>query len=277
MKRMSSFTFTSILLLALQLVSCAESKKESQEIRTVERPSGFFRSTHFSEEELKAQATNLWKTGKTISAAEAEKCYLQETHRPQIQIYCMLLWSVRSELNSNLSKILSERSTENSSWAIAAFLQKEAVINMDLPRLTQTLNLLQEQPLSLLVAALEERYLRDSSRATSESKEVMRTIKSIFLKNSDDLVPYLRITWILDRAEFQRILQNVCHLKTTGTSSWYCWKMLSFRPTDTIMLKELRAIFRSYFPFHWGDPNWKNFQSIFPKTAKNTRRVLEEK
>ncbi len=266
-----------LLLGTLQLSACAKPNGISKESPSMEKSSGFHQSNVFSEAELKLQATNLWKAGKTISAADAEKCYFQEMHRPQVQAFCLLLWSARAERNLNLTNILLEKSSESSSLAIATFLQKEAVAILSSEKLLKTIDLLQDQPLSLLTGPLEERYLRDSSKIAIESNDVMPKLRAIFLKSPKDLVPYLRITWLLDRVEFQRNLQRVCHQKSTGMANWYCWKNLRFGNTDTNMSKELRSIFRSYFPIQWNDPNWRNFQSIFPKTAKISQKALEAK
>lgn len=277
MKINSKRLYGVLLLGTLQLYACAKPNGVPKESPSMEKSSGFYQSNLFSESELKLQATNLWKAGKTISAAEAEKCYFQEMHRPQVQTFCLLLWSVRAERNLNLMNILLEKSSESSSLAIATFLQKEAVAILSSEKLLKTIDLLQDQPLSLLTGPLEERYLKDSSKIAIESNDVMPKLRAIFLKNPKDLVPYLRITWLLDRVEFQRNLQRVCHQKASGIANWYCWKMLQFRNTDSNMLKELRSVFRSHFPSQWNDPNWRNFQSTFPKTAKNSQKALEAK
>ena len=278
---MKSCHLSSTLWLAIFvqfLFSCGDTNKNDPVKREeIEQKSIFNRSNSSSEAELRVRTIELWKQGIGLNANDAEKCYQQEVHRPQVQFFCVLLWAIKEESHPNLSKVLLDRSTENRSWAIASFLQKEVISRLDTSSILQMLDYTSDQPIAFLVRGLEERYLKDPSKISKESSEVLRRLKVNHQLDLEDLVPYLRITWILDRTQFQKILQQKCHPKVSGIAKWYCWKSLAFRPNDLSMLTELRSFFRSLYPQSWDDPTWREFQFLFPQQAKNARRILEAK
>jgi hypothetical protein len=264
-------------LIVLLFASCAKLADSTEAPKEPVVPMLFAKTENQSEALLKENAKLLLRLGRPITLDNAKRCVTTEIHRPQVQLICVLLWSQNQEENSFLEGILVEKAQLNREWAIALFFQKIGLRNLSVDHLLAVMQQIGNEPLPLFVSGLEYWYSQQKGQTNHDLKRIWNLLLLRYREQPSHLVSFLRLTWLLQRSQFQQELQKHCSPRRVGKAKWICWKSLLFIEQDKNISSEMKSILRQQYPSQWNDSEWRQFRNYFPKNANFTQKTLEAK
>jgi len=213
-----------------------------------------------------AAAGAILRSGYSLDAARAERCWREESSRITLRDTCALLWAGGGESNLVLEKAVESGALNSRILAISAVLRKSPVQKLPISGLKQLLIQLRDDSLWLRAMAVEAWTETNSLSGITESEEILPEVTASSVDGPRDVAASLRLLYRLRPGRWHALISDFCDIRARGEARLRCWRIigaLAGPDLNASMAADLSIFLPSY-----EDASWLLFQRSFPNLAK---------
>lgn len=213
-----------------------------------------------------AAADAVLRSGHSLDAARAERCWREENSRTTVRDTCALLWAGGGESNLVLEKALENGAANSRILAISAVLRKTPIQNLPISGLKQLLAQLRDESLWLKAKAVEAWIEKNSLSGITETEELLPEITATSDDGPRDVAASLRLLYRLRPGRWHALISEFCDLRARGEARLRCWRIIGAL-SEPDLSNTMAADLSVFLPTH-KDSSWLLFQRSFPIFAQ---------